>query len=158
MRHFLLNDDLMKTNQITTKLKNGFTLIELMIVIAIIAILAAIALPTYQSYTARSQMTEALSLADGLKQLITEYYQTKGTLPASNNDILAPTSIVGKYVASVTVSTGGVITATMSSGAPVVDAAQGKTLVLTPTATAVTAPIVWTCSGSDTNILPKSCN
>ncbi|EMS2902611.1 pilin, partial [Neisseria gonorrhoeae] len=98
-------------------LQKGFTLIELMIVIAIVGILAAVALPAYQDYTARAQVSEAILLAEGQKSAVTEYYLNNGIWPANNGDAgvaSSPTDIKGKYVESVTV-TNGVVTAQMAS-------------------------------------------
>src|SRR3984885_1588542 len=89
-------------------MQKGFTLIELMIVIAIIGILAAIAIPAYQNYTIRSQVTEGLTLADGWKTAIAEYYANTGNWPAQGN-LTGTCNSVGKYESSVTVATGGVI-------------------------------------------------
>ncbi len=86
----------------------GFTLIELMIVIAIIGILAAIAIPAYQNYTIRSQVTEGLTLGDGWKTAISEYFATTGNWPTVSN-LTGMCNSVGKYESSVTVTTGGVI-------------------------------------------------
>ena len=86
------------------KLQKGFTLIELMIVVAIIGILAAIAIPAYQDYTVRSKVTEGLSMADAVKVAVAEGYQSNdlaGVATASSQ--LTATPIVTKYVASVTV-------------------------------------------------------
>ncbi|HFC7164957.1 TPA: pilin [Neisseria meningitidis] len=98
-------------------LQKGFTLIELMIVIAIVGILAAVALPAYQDYTARAQVSEAILLAEGQKSAVTEYYLNHGEWPANNSSAGVATSasdIKGKYVQSVTVAN-GVITAQMAS-------------------------------------------
>ncbi|HEZ0013169.1 TPA: pilin, partial [Neisseria meningitidis] len=97
-------------------LQKGFTLIELMIVIAIVGILAAVALPAYQDYTARAQVSEAILLAEGQKSAVTEYYLNHGIWPANNNSagVASSTDIKGKYVQSVEVKN-GVITATMAS-------------------------------------------
>ncbi|MBH5870786.1 pilin [Neisseria meningitidis] len=97
-------------------LQKGFTLIELMIVIAIVGILAAVALPAYQDYTARAQVSEAILLAEGQKSAVTEYYLNHGTWPSNNSDAGVATSskIKGKYVKEVKVEK-GVITATMLS-------------------------------------------
>ncbi|HFC7159182.1 TPA: pilin [Neisseria meningitidis] len=97
-------------------LQKGFTLIELMIVIAIVGILAAVALPAYQDYTARAQVSEAILLAEGQKSAVTEYYLNHGIWPSDNSAAGVATSanIKGKYVQKVEVNN-GVITATMLS-------------------------------------------
>ncbi|ENX8799935.1 pilin, partial [Neisseria gonorrhoeae] len=97
-------------------LQKGFTLIELMIVIAIVGILAAVALPAYQDYTARAQVSEAILLAEGQKSAVTEYYLNNGKWPANNGDagVASASKIIGKYVKEVKVEN-GVVTATMKS-------------------------------------------
>ncbi|HEZ6469254.1 TPA: pilin [Neisseria meningitidis] len=97
-------------------LQKGFTLIELMIVIAIVGILAAVALPAYQDYTARAQVSEAILLAEGQKSAVTEYYLNHGEWPKNNTSagVASSSTIKGKYVQSVTVAN-GVITAQMAS-------------------------------------------
>ncbi|ENX7382479.1 pilin, partial [Neisseria gonorrhoeae] len=97
-------------------LQKGFTLIELMIVIAIVGILAAVALPAYQDYTARAQVSEAILLAEGQKSAVTEYYLNHGIWPENNSaaGVASASEIKGKYVESVTVAK-GVVTATMKS-------------------------------------------
>ncbi|HEZ7307971.1 TPA: pilin [Neisseria meningitidis] len=111
-------------------LQKGFTLIELMIVIAIVGILAAVALPAYQDYTARAQVSEAILLAEGQKSAVTEYYLNHGKWPDGNSDAGVATSseIKGKYVEKVEVAK-GVITATMLSTG-VNKEIQGKKLSL----------------------------
>ncbi|ENW6171201.1 prepilin-type N-terminal cleavage/methylation domain-containing protein [Neisseria gonorrhoeae] len=111
-------------------LQKGFTLIELMIVIAIVGILAAVALPAYQDYTARAQVSEAILLAEGQKSAVTEYYLNNGIWPENNDKagVASPSDIKGKYVESVTV-TNGVVTAEMASS-NVNKEIQGKRLSL----------------------------
>ncbi|HGL9563560.1 TPA: pilin, partial [Neisseria gonorrhoeae] len=111
-------------------LQKGFTLIELMIVIAIVGILAAVALPAYQDYTARAQVSEAILLAEGQKSAVTEYYLNNGKWPEDNGNagVASSSSIKGKYVESVTV-TNGVVTAKMKSDG-VNKEIQGKKLSL----------------------------
>lgn len=136
--------------------QKGFTLIELMIVVAIIGILAAIALPAYQDYTARSQMSEAMTLASGAKGSVTEFYSDSGQWPSNNASAgLAPGSqIQGNYVEKVEVAS-GVITATMK-GTGVAEGIRGKTLILSPTTH--TGSIEWTCSGDAENkYYPSTC-
>ncbi|ENX0527820.1 pilin [Neisseria gonorrhoeae] len=112
-------------------LQKGFTLIELMIVIAIVGILAAVALPAYQDYTARAQVSEAILLAEGQKSAVTEYYLNNGKWPADNGAAgvaSSATDIKGKYVKEVKVKN-GVVTATMNSSG-VNKEIQGKKLSL----------------------------
>ncbi|HEZ5094244.1 TPA: pilin [Neisseria meningitidis] len=111
-------------------LQKGFTLIELMIVIAIVGILAAVALPAYQDYTARAQVSEAILLAEGQKSAVTEYYLNHGEWPGNNTSAGVATSseIKGKYVEKVEVKN-GVITAQMKSSG-VNKEIQGKKLSL----------------------------
>ncbi|HFA1813498.1 TPA: pilin, partial [Neisseria gonorrhoeae] len=96
-------------------LQKGFTLIELMIVIAIVGILAAVALPAYQDYTARAQVSEAILLAEGQKSAVTEYYLNHGEWPANNTSagVASASDIKGKYVQKVEVNN-GVVTAQMN--------------------------------------------
>ncbi|HEZ5386547.1 TPA: pilin [Neisseria meningitidis] len=112
-------------------LQKGFTLIELMIVIAIVGILAAVALPAYQDYTARAQVSEAILLAEGQKSAVTEYYLNHGIWPKNNTSAgvaSSATDIKGKYVKEVTVAN-GVVTAEMKSSG-VNKEIQGKKLSL----------------------------
>ncbi|MBH2464877.1 pilin [Neisseria meningitidis] len=111
-------------------LQKGFTLIELMIVIAIVGILAAVALPAYQDYTARAQVSEAILLAEGQKSAVTEYYLNHGIWPGDNNSagVASSSKIKGKYVKEVEVAK-GVITAEMKSSG-VNKEIQGKKLSL----------------------------
>ena len=138
-------------------IQKGFTLIELMIVVAIIGILAAIALPAYQDYTARAQMSEALVLADGQKGAVTEYYADKGVFPGSNASagIAAASDISGKYVAQVAVVTSGVITATMKDS-QVAAGITSTTLSLRPTASS--GAVQWACTSIAQNkYVPAAC-
>ena len=143
-------------------LQKGFTLIELMIVVAIIGILAAIALPAYQDYVARSQLSEAMVLAEGQKTAVTETWANNNALPGSNADagIAAKDKITGKYVAEVEVTTGGVIVATMKTTG-VSAGVSGKKLSLTPTVPTSVADggsVQWKCSSdADNKYVPTAC-
>lgn len=123
------------------QVQKGFTLIELMIVIAIIGILAAIAIPAYQNYTIRAQVTEGLTLADGWKTAIAEYYANTGTMPAAIANLAGTTSSIGKYESGITVSTGSiVITYGGSANAKI----QGSKLGLIPYTNA-NNDVLWQC-------------
>ena len=138
--------------------QKGFTLIELMIVVAIIAILAAIAIPAYQDYVVRSQVTEGMTLADGAKTAVAEYYANAGAFPKDNASagLATDTDIKGQYVTKVTVTTGK-IAATFGNKANA--AISGGTLTLSPV-THVGA-IEWSCKGDNSKVinkyLPSSC-
>ena len=153
------------------KVQQGFTLIELMIVVAIIGILAAIAIPMYSQYTARAQVTEAMNLIDGAKTPIMEYYNTNGswanlaqisTACAAGTGatcVTVPTQ-TGKYVANMAIANMGAqtidIQATMGAAAPVNSAIQNAVVDFKTT----NGGASWTCSfaqGGGAEYLPTSC-
>jgi len=130
------------------KNQKGFTLIELMIVVAIIAILAAIAISQYQDYVIRSQVSEGSSLADGVKTAVGEFYNNAGRFSAGGNvsyGLAANTSIVGSYVSSVGIGSTGVISSHFSSTAPrkANTAINGAVLQFSPITSA--GSMAWTC-------------
>ncbi len=161
----------------------GFTLIELMIVVAIIGILAAVAIPQYQNYVARAQVAEGLVLASGAKTAVAEYYDSKGSFPTGCSigfdicnaevGLAEHTTITGKYVQHVTVSGFGSrgIIGLMFKSAPDAHTLIAKGVVsLTPTVHG--GSISWACSNNDaaqgpalayleipdiTKFLPSSC-
>ncbi|HEZ4826592.1 TPA: pilin [Neisseria meningitidis] len=137
-------------------LQKGFTLIELMIVIAIVGILAAVALPAYQDYTARAQVSEAILLAEGQKSAVTEYYLNHGIWPSDNSaaGVASSSTIKGKYVAGVKVEK-GVITAEMKSSG-VNKEIQGKKLSLW--AKRQDGSVKWFCGQPVTRTAPTTTN
>ena len=149
------------------QLQQGFTLIELMIVVAIIGILAAVALPAYQDYTKRSKLSEVVLAASGCRTSITEYFQTATSAPTANGfgceNTVGP---VSKFVTTVKTDTNGVISVVATN----IDSANIDTKILTlipSIGTAGTPPTlgsainIWTCGGTGTTIpskyLPGSC-
>ena len=105
----------------------GFTIIEIVIAIAIIGILAAVAIPSYQNYLKKSKISEALLLASPAKVAIANYYETYGKLPNNNTEAMF-TPATGKYVTSVNIESGGVINVTINYGGD-----SSGNLVITPT-------------------------
>jgi type IV pilus assembly protein PilA len=141
--------------EIDMKKQQGFTLIELMIVVAIIGILAAIAIPAYQDYTIRAQVSEGLNLAGGSKVAVTEYYQDTGGWPADNATagVEDVANINGKYTVGVTVTDN---TITVEYGGSANTNLAGGTLTLT--ANDNTGAVEWACTASFANKwLPASC-
>jgi type IV pilus assembly protein PilA len=141
------------------KLQKGFTLIELMIVIAILGILMAIAIPAYQDYAVRAKVSEGINLAGASKLAVAETFSSRGRLPTNNTSAGLPSStlISGPFVSSVNVSATGVVVITYTGREPKI---SGSILHLSPTTTA--GSVIWKCKGSSTTnpdprYLPANC-
>lgn len=159
--------------KITRRMKNGFTLIELMITVAIIGVLSAVAIPSYQDYVARSQVSEAIVLGSGAKPLVAEYYANNGEYPLNSNAV-GYSSAVGKYVENVSIQSGNIV---VTFNKNVNKQLIGKTVVLSPSngqditiadsnfiykllgiSNAVAGENSWSCySDIESKYLPKSC-
>jgi len=135
--------------------QKGFTLIELMITVAIVGILAAIALPAYQDYVVRAQVSEAVVLTGGAKVASTEFYANSGAFPA-DNAAAGFGGAAGKYTSSVEIATNTIVS---SFGGAANSALTGKSITLTGTADSASGVITWACSSTaDAKYLTKSCN
>lgn len=136
------------------KVQQGFTLIELMIVVAIIGILAAIAIPAYQDYLGRSQAAEGAELLGGLKTPVAEYYGTYGAIPTT--DQLGSPVTTGKYVANIALSGTNDYVATFKSTAGSINPKlAGKTITMTFNTS--NNQFTWACNGIDAGMRPATC-
>ena len=133
------------------QIQAGFTLIELMIVVAIIGILAAVALPAYQDYTIRAKTSEVILAASSAKNGVAEHVNLYSALPTAASYV--PESQASKYVSTVTWN-GSIITATAQGETKI----TGSTITLTPTLTAASNQVNWQCAGTiDGKYRPASC-
>ena len=151
------------------QLQKGFTLIELMIVVAIIGILAAVALPAYQDYTVRAKMSEVILALSACRTSITEVYQTGGTPPGAGN-WGCESGVQSKYVKALSTDANGIVTATIQAISSDVNDKKVTLIPLNASGVPATATVAadlgkglsgWTCGGTGTDVnkkyLPGSC-
>jgi type IV pilus assembly protein PilA len=131
-------------------LQKGFTLIELMIVVAIIGILAAVALPAYQDYTIRAKVSELILAASGFRTAVTEKAQTDNTMANAGQGLSV--TVVGKVTGGTVTQTGTIV---ISGNGASTSVGTAVTVTLTPTFTAGT--VTWTCTGAPIKYMPASC-
>ena len=139
------------------KIQQGFTLIELMIVVAIIGILAAIAIPAYSDYTERAKVSELVTVASACKASVSEYYQAQGVFPANNAAAGCDTVTTAK-IGSLAVTGNAAVSGTITVASLLTKATGNYVLVGTPTAN---DSVEWACNGAGTTIpdkyLPANC-
>jgi len=139
--------------KIRKQLQQGFTLIELMIVVAIIGILAAVALPAYQDYTLRAKVSEVLLAASSAKNNVAEYAQTNSALPTTTE--LTVQTQASTYVNKVEWTSPKIVATAQGTGNTAID---NKTIELSAAYNATTGQVTWTCGGTiDAKYRPASC-
>jgi type IV pilus assembly protein PilA len=140
------------------KIEQGFTLIELMIVVAIIGILASVAIPAYQDYIARSQVSEAIGLSAASKTPMSEYFADVGYWPSTASDVMGATA--GKYVSAITLTAGNTATTTVTISARIKESNVNASITAGILTLSSPDGKTWSCStgaGLAAKFVPSSC-
>ena len=135
------------------QVQKGFTLIELMIVVAIIGILAAIALPAYQDYTIRSKVSELVVKADGCKASVTEYFQSQATFPADAT-AAGCTTTATTWAGTLAVAGTAATSVTITVPAQAATGTTGNFVLLGTAGATVGDPVIWTCTAAAGSTIP----
>ncbi len=147
----------MFNNMLYRRGQAGFTLVELMTVVMVVAILAVIAIPLYNDYTVRTKITEGLGIVATVKTSVSEYFYSSNVLPESNSTVGTSDTLSSPYVANVQVGANGVITISFNAASGVPD---GDVIVFVP-ATTASGVLAWSCNGVGTTVpdhlLPREC-
>jgi type IV pilus assembly protein PilA len=135
------------------KFQKAFTLIELMIVIAILGILLAIAIPAYSDYTIRAKVSDGMNLSTMAKWAVSEYRMSNSFFPSTNQQVglTTPTAINSTNVTSVAIVAGGQVHVTYRNTTEI----AGSVLTLIPTAGAGAGSVQWLCGGAGTTVIPR---
>jgi type IV pilus assembly protein PilA len=132
--------------------QRGFTLIELMLVVAIIGVLAGIALPAYQGYTVRAKVSELFLVASAARTAVSERFQVEGSPAYAGQSVTIP--VVGKISAATVTDAGTIVVQGSTAGT---STGQAITITVTPSYSSATGTVTWSCVGTPARYMPSTC-